>query len=343
MCKENFMPRKARIDGPGALHHIIVRGIEKGAIFKDRHDNYNFLDRLGDILSDTTTPCFSWALLFNHFHLLLRTGLTPIAKVMQRLLTGYAQQFNRRHKRHGQLFQNRYKSILCEEDAYFLELVRYIHMNPLRAGEVKDLKQLSTYPFSGHHILMGKNDHDWQDTEYVLSMFGHTTRGAIKAYSMFMAKGVTAGRRPELVGGGLIRSVGGWSALKGYRRIGLRIKGDERILGSSEFVQETMKQANEQLAEKARIQAEGPSLEAVVEKVANYFQVDIEDLQSSSKARRISRARSMVSYLAVRKLMISCADVARLLKVSPSTVSKAVIKGREANDLKIIQKDILGF
>ena len=111
------MPRKARIDAPGALHHIIVRGIERNAIFKDSKDYSNFVDRLGKVLKETNTPCFAWAFLTNHLHLLLRTGLTPISTVMRRVLTGYAQQFNRRHRRHGQLFQNRYKSILCETDA----------------------------------------------------------------------------------------------------------------------------------------------------------------------------------------------------------------------------------
>jgi len=108
------MPRKARIDAPGALHHIIFRGIEGTAIFKDALDYRNFIERLGIILEETNTPCFAWALLTNHVHLLLRTGLAPISTVMRRLLTGYAQQFNRRHKRSGHLFQNRYKSFLCE-------------------------------------------------------------------------------------------------------------------------------------------------------------------------------------------------------------------------------------
>ena len=112
------MPRKARIDAPGALHHIIVRGIERRKIFYDDNDRDNFLDRLGIILTDTRTPCFAWALIPNHLHLLFRTGVTPIATVMQRLLTGYAVSFNRRH---GQLFQNRYKSVLCQEDPYLLE------------------------------------------------------------------------------------------------------------------------------------------------------------------------------------------------------------------------------
>jgi REP-associated tyrosine transposase len=92
------MPRKARIDAPGALHHIIVRGIERRKIFRDDTDRDNFLDRLGEILEDTQTKCFAWALIPNHFHLLLRTGGAPISRVMQRLLTGYAVSFNRRYQ-----------------------------------------------------------------------------------------------------------------------------------------------------------------------------------------------------------------------------------------------------
>jgi len=337
------MPRKARIDAPGALQHIIARGIEKKPIFKDRIDHYNFLDRLGDILSDTATPCFAWALLSNHFHLLLRTGLTPIAKVMQRLLTGHAQLFNRRHKRHGQLFQNRYKSFLCEEELYLLELVRYIHLNPLRSGAVKDLRQLNTYPFCGHHVLMGEYKHEWQSTDYVLNLFDKKEGTARKAYLKFISKGVAAGHRPELVGGGLVRSVGGWSALKTYRHSGIRIKGDERILGGNDFVIKTLKQANERLEEKTRLRAVGPDLEDLIANAAAYFKVDIEDLRSATKERQISRARSVLCYLAVRKLAVSGAEVARALKISPSAVSKAIIKGRMEADREKIQMGILGI
>ena len=127
------MSRKARIDAPGAVHHIIIHGIERKEIFNDDFDRNNFLDRLGKILTETATTCFAWALIPNHVHIFLRTGKAPIATAMRRLLTGYTQFYNRRYRRHGQLFQNRYKSILCQEDRYFLELVRYIHLNPLRA------------------------------------------------------------------------------------------------------------------------------------------------------------------------------------------------------------------
>ena len=127
------MPRKSRIDAAGALHHIIARGIDRGKIFQDPTDKRNFIERLGEILKNTETRCFAWALIPNHFHLMLKTGKVPVATVMRRLLTGHVLRYNRRHRRSRHLFQNRYKSILCQEDTYFLGLVRYIHLNPLRA------------------------------------------------------------------------------------------------------------------------------------------------------------------------------------------------------------------
>ncbi|MEE9302920.1 MAG: transposase [Thiotrichaceae bacterium] len=184
------MPRKARIDAPGALHHIIIRGIERKRIFQDSQDYRNFIERLGEILNDTATVCYAWAQMKNHAHLLLRTGYAPLATVMRRLLTGYAQQFNRRHRRHGHLFQNRYKSILCEEDPYLLELVRYIHLNPVRVGLVTDVKALHSYPRSGHSVLMGRRKYDWQDADYVLGLFGKTRLTARKKYAEFVTKGI---------------------------------------------------------------------------------------------------------------------------------------------------------
>ena len=125
------MPRKARIDAPGALHHIIVRGIEQRNIFENDRDRDQFIRRLDDILTETETPIYAWALMPNHVHLLLKTGLTPVATIMSRLLTGYAGYFNRRHRRHGHLFQNRYKSILCQNN--FNSLLSY-NINFFKSG-----------------------------------------------------------------------------------------------------------------------------------------------------------------------------------------------------------------
>ena len=125
-----IMPRKARIDAPGALHHVIIRGIERRKIFRSDYDRKNFISRLSELIPESKIDCFAWALLSNHGHFLLRTGSLPLSVFMSRLLTGYAGWFNKKYRRHGQLFQNRYKSILCQQDPYLKELVRYIHLNP---------------------------------------------------------------------------------------------------------------------------------------------------------------------------------------------------------------------
>ena len=337
------MPRKARIDATGALHHIIIRGIERKAIFKDNADRANFLERLGRIISETETSCCAWVLMTNHVHLLLKTGLAPIATVMRRLLTGYALSFNRRHRRHGQLFQNRYKSFLCEEDVYLKELVRYIHLNPLRATRmVKDLKALKSYRWCGHSALMGKAEANFQDTDFVLKLFGQSVKQARRAYESYVSKGVKHGRRADLIGGGLLRSVGGWSKLRGFRDIGVRIKGDERLLGTSDFVERVLKQADEQLEEKYRLQVSVISLQALIKKVAHYYKIDSENLKSASKERPVTKARRVLCYIAVRKLGYKCSDVSKTVGISAVTVSKAVSLGSKLSQIGKIQKQILG-
>ncbi len=285
------MPRKSRIDAPGALHHVICRGIEGRPIFEDDFDRDRFVKRLGSVLQETATPCYAWALIPNHFHLLIRTGLVPVATVMRRLLTGYAVSFNHRHRRSGHLFQNRYKSILCQEDPYLLELVRYIHLNPVRAGLVDDLQSLDRYPYSGHCRVLGKIKGGFQDTETVLSLFGKTRREARRRYNAFVSKGLLAGRRPELTGGGLIRSSGGWHALKELRRLGVHFKSDERLLGDSDFVDTVLKAADEKLDRRYRIQAAGWDFEAVASRVCELFELTRSEVLSWSKQRKRAAAR----------------------------------------------------
>lgn len=144
------MPRQPRLDAPGALHHIIGRGIDRTRIFRTDQDREDFLDRLSDLCMNGDLTVYAWALMPNHFHLLVRTGRQSISKSMRRLLTGYVVNFNLRHRRYGHLFQNRYKSIICEDDPYLLELTRYIHLNPLRAGLVGDLEGLSRCCFTNY-------------------------------------------------------------------------------------------------------------------------------------------------------------------------------------------------
>lgn len=144
-CYHHPMPRQARIDIPGLLQHVIVRGIERRKIFLDDEDRLNFISRLTLVLEATQTICHAWAMLDNHVHLLLMPTIQPLSRCMRKLLTGYAVSFNHRHKRSGHLFQNRYKSIVCDGDAYLMELVCYIHLNPVRAKMVPDMQDLTSY------------------------------------------------------------------------------------------------------------------------------------------------------------------------------------------------------
>jgi len=323
------MPRKARIDAPGALHHIIFRGIEQRLIFRDDRDRDQFIDRLSEILAETDTPCYAWALMPNHVHFLLKTGLTPIATIMRRLLTGYAGYFNRRHRRRGHLFQNRYKSILCQEEPYFRELVRYIHLNPLRAKLVKEIKALDKYPYSGHSVVLGSVRRDWQQIDYVLGFFGKTKSAARRAYRHFVKKGVSQGRRHELTGGGLVRSLGGWTAFRALRGDSVRIKGDERILGDSDFVEAVLREADEQLERRYQLKTRGVDLERVAERVAQVLDIPLEIVWEKSRRPQVAVARSLLCYWASKELGMSMTNLAKRLNLTQPAISIAARRGEK--------------
>jgi len=323
------MPRQARIDAPGALHHIIGRGIERRKIFYDDADRDNFLERLGTILKETSTPCYAWALIPNHFHLLLRTGKVSITTVMRRLLTGYAASFNRRHRRSGRLFQNRFKSILCQEDVYLKELVGYIHLNPLRAKLVAEPKNLAKYPYCGHSVLMGYQKRDFQDVDYVLRLFGAKMAEARRNYREYVRKRMGLGRRPELVGGGLLRSSGGWGVLKAMSKARVHLKGDERILGDSDFVGEVLARQKERFERRYGLKAQGYDIDRVVQRVADVFELQPAEIVRAGNQPQRVRARSLVCYWAVRELGMSGTSVGKLLGLGQSAVSRAVARGEK--------------
>jgi len=321
------------LDAPGALHHIMGRGIERIKIFRADFDREDFLDRLGALCGDGSLFVYAWALMPNHFHLLIRTGGQPIFKSMKRLLPGYVVNYNRRYKRYGHLFQNRYKSIICEDDPYLLELTRYIHFNPLRAGIVRGLEALDYYPWAGHAAIMGYVKRDWQDIDTVLSYFGRRRKEAIKGYKEFMEEGKLQGRRRELVGGGLIRSLGGWSQVLSLRRRGMKIASDERILGSGGFVEDLLSEVERREKETLRLTRKVVELSVLMEKVVTGARLKESDLRSGDRRRGVVRARKLFCQLAVRGMGYSGAEVARYLGVTTSAVNRLAVS-EELPDLK---------
>ena len=327
------MPRGPRLDAAGALHHVMARGIERREIFIDDRDREDFLARLAGLVAATGTRIFAWCLIPNHFHLLVRSGAAGLSAFMRRLQTGYAVTFNRRHRRVGHLFQNRYKSILVEEEPYLLELVRYLHLNPLRAGLVQGMRGLDSFPWSGHAALLGLREAAWQDTAFVLGQFGRDEVRARRAYRQFVTEGVRQGRREELSGGGLVRSAGGWEAIEKLRRGRERWAHDDRVLGSSEFVVEVMEQAGLQSEEgRVRIgEAERAGfLERLGREIAEKFQVAPEELTSGSRRRRVVVARAALGWIATRMCGIPTGEVARATRVTTVSVLRLEERGRAA-------------
>lgn len=323
------MPRKSRIDAPGALHHVMARGIVRESIFWNNADRDQFLERLCKILEQTKTICYAWALIPNHFHLLLRTGPVPISTVMRRLLTGYSLWYNRKYHRHGHVFQNRFKSILCQEDRYFLELVRYIHLNPIRAHLVESLNELGRYPYCGHSVLMGKVKHPWQETQWVLGMFGKHIGSARGVYKAFVEKGIAQGKREDLSGGGLLRSAGGWEGVRVLREEKIYQKNDERILGDGDFVSSVLASAEEAMEKRYALRSSGMNLDRVAAQVAELMGLEVEEVWAAGKYRRIVEARSLLCYWVVRELGTPMSSLAKKLGISVPSVSDSVIRGKK--------------
>lgn len=321
------MPRKGRIDFPGALHHIIVRGINRRNIFFDRRDRREFLRRLNKGLVETGVECFSWALIPNHVHLLLKTANRPLTDLMRSLLTGYALCFNKRHQRVGYLFQNRYKSILCDEDKYFLQLVRYIHLNPLRAGLVSSLSELNRYSWCGHSAILGNQHLSWQNISAVLKRFGKTVGQARIHYLEFVSKGIPEGRRPDLSGGGLLRSAGGWVGIRQLKRAGERWRGDERILGDNDFVAKALKTVDDKLEHRSKMRLTGWTLGRLLEYVGDRYGAEVGHIVGGRRDRLTIKARTLFIGLAINELGYNLTEIAKFLKVSRSAVFQATKRG----------------
>jgi hypothetical protein len=249
---------------------------------------------------------------------------------MRKILTGYVVNFNKRHKRYGHLFQNRYKSIVCQEDAYLKELVRYIHLNLLRGGVVRDMNGLNRSPWSGHSAILGKVERRWQNTKYVLSYFGNK-RIRKDNYYKYIKDGIDLGRRPELVGGGLVRSIGGWSEVLALRTRKESHTFDSRILGDSDFVQEIQSDLNDIIKKNLRISGQRIDLEELCYRVCNKTSVSSAELLSGSRRGELVKARRIVSWLAVHELGYSGAEVARHLGVTNSCITRFLSSGEKPN------------
>jgi REP element-mobilizing transposase RayT len=304
----------------------MARGIERTDIFRNSEDKKDFINRISTYCKNGDIIIYAWALMPNHFHLLIRTGKKPLADSMRKILTGYVINFNRRYSRSGHLFQNRYRSIVCEDDPYLLELTRYIHLNPLRAGLVKNIKELNHYPFSGHSVIMGKIRREWQDEQTILRYFGKRRHDAEKRYEEYIKAGISAADNPpKLIGGGLLRSLGGWSEVIALRQKGKKTVGDERVLGRTKFVEEIIQEAEARHKEALKLHRRIPDLFLIAKMIEKELGVSEERLRSGNRLRIIVKARKIFCQVAVKRLGYSGAMVARYLNITTSAVNRLAV------------------
>lgn len=263
-------------------------------------------------------------------HLLIRASEMPLSNVIRRVLSGYAKAFNKKYQRRGYLYQNRFKSILCQEDRYFLELIRYIQLNPVRAGIVKTIKELEKYPYSSHGVIIGRNKKAFQEVGEVLLQFAQTRRAAIYKYKSFIADGWEEGKREDLTGGGLQRSAGGWQSIMELKKMGDRWQGDDRILGDGEFVERILKNADEMMRRKEKMRRAGWNLDKLADYVCGIKGMEKDQLRRKGRGNNLSDAKSMIAFWGCRELGKKVVEIARYLGIGKSSASYLVTIGKKA-------------
>lgn len=317
------MPRQARIDIPGQLYHVMSRGIERREIFKDEEDCADFLERMGIWLKKSGAKCLAWCLIPNHFHFLLLRGDRPLSEVMHHVMTGYAVNFNGRHNRAGHVFQNRYKALICNVEAYLVELVPYIHLNPLRAKLAGSLAELESYKWCGHASAVNGAPDGILARAALLGHLGGDEVTAVERYKTLMAEKAAAGDAAELSGEGQRRGPGrAWSVLRALRA-DAEARSDPRILGEGDFVEAILRSANETIATPPK------SREELLSAVERWTGVPRAEILRPSHCWAPARARALYCYLSREKGGASGTELRRELRIGQSAVSRLAERGRQ--------------
>ena len=311
------MPRKARLTAPGVVHHIMARGLDGMDIFREAADKQFFLSLLAHGILKNNYRCYAWALMDNHYHLLLRTSDQPLSRFMRRLNSVYASYVNKKYQRKGYLFQDRFKSIATQDQHYLEEIVRYIHLNPIRANCCHSLQSLSTYPWCGHAALVGKVRNNFQNRPDVLKRFSKDAMTAIDKYCEFMEKGLGKENANEIVS--MLR--------KGNEGTADRRKTGCWVIGDSQFVREMVESASARLLNLREYRKKGWTIERLAAMVGEQMGVAQKEICIHRRIGVVPNARKAIAFLGHRVLGIPVVDIARYLNVSGPAVSMTLDNG----------------
>lgn len=309
------------MDDPGTFHHVMSHCVEGCQALSEETIRKDFLKRLSTLVEKGALRIHAWALMLNHYHLLAEPTGLPLSVSMQRLLTGFASQYNRRKSRRGHVFDARFRSILVEKESYFLKLVAYIHLNPIKAGLVGSLKQLAEYPWTGHAAIMGERTCGWLTTDVLESLLGSTDEDLkVQCEELLLAElgeeeGVLETGSFTIASGGL-KTVDAQAPVSPHSRT-------IRVLGSKTFALEQYKRTRNMRRARLRNRLEQhAAMEAVLSMVAQEHVLPEAMLRSGGKGKRLTEARRQLIRQLVWETGVSQADIASYLRLSQSAVSQ---------------------
>jgi putative transposase len=298
------MPRKPRVEYSGAFYHVITRGNQRQNLFHDDQDREFYLDRLEHYRKRCGLTIYAYVLMSNHVHLLLETGKTPLSKIMQGLQFSYTRYFNRRYRKMGHLFQGRYRAILCDRGKYLLELVRYIHLNPVR---MKRPTALGKHPWSSHPAYLGRTSVVQVDTALVLDRFGSRLGRARAGYLRFIEGGKSQGHEERY-----------------YQTV------DQRFLGNEKFVEKVGRKVGEDRKVATKIRQVRFSV--LLNAIAEQHGIEAKSLMQAGRQRRWVRTRSMLVYMARECCGMTVKELGKRLNRDPSIISRLYSAYTESRD-----------
>lgn len=287
------MARKPRIEFKGAFYHVIVRGNQRQEIFKEKGDFLKYLEIITKYKQRYQYFLYCYVLMSNHVHLLIEIQRTPLSKILQGINQSYTMYFNRKYNTIGHLFQGRYKAILCDKDEYLLSLLKYIHLNPLRAKIVKGLRE---YRWSSHHTYVKKEDkNNLIKTDQILRMFSEDKTKARRLYKTFM---------------------GDESAVK---KDDIYTTVDQRILGGEKFVEKVLDKHGEELS-KGRRKREY-TLAEIARGLERIYGITIKQIRQQSKSREISLGRKLMTLVA-NEYGYKGKEIAEYIRKDPAVITR---------------------
>lgn len=298
------MARKPRIEYEGAFYHVIVRGNRREKIFRDNKDYLKYLEILSSYKKRHHFNIYCFVLMSNHIHLLIECGKTPLSKIQQGINQSYTTYFNRKHNMAGHLFQGRYKAILCDKDRYLLSLIKYIHLNPVRAKIAIEADQ---YQWSSHKCYIGKGKDDIIDTDRVLRMFSEDNGTSSGLYREFIGDGVVINRDDV------------------YKTV------DQRVLGAEEFLDIVMAKYDGEIIKEKR--EKDHTLAEIAEGVEKIKGVPLKHLRMHNKTSYITSSRKLFILLA-NEYGYTGREIAEYIRRDPAVISMA-LKERD-----LLEKDM---